>query len=84
MEKKEDETRKRQTGSFTTVITGESPGGLVVRTQHSHYRGLSSIPSWGTKIMHAGQCNQIKHTHIHTHTSDNILVWYPVHRCSFY
>ena len=55
MEKKEDGTRKRQTGSFITVIMGESPGGLVVRTQHSHYRGLSSIPSWGTKIMHVGQ-----------------------------
>ena len=65
MEKKEDGTRKRQTGSFITVIMREFPGGLVVRTQHFHCRGLSSIPSWGTKIMYSGH---VLNTHIHTHT----------------
>lgn len=31
-------------------IHGEFPGDPVVRTQHFHCQGLSSIYGWGTKI----------------------------------
>ena len=38
----------------------EFPGGLVVRMQHFHCRGLGSIPGWGTEIPQATQHSQNK------------------------
>ena len=36
----------------------EFPGGPVVRTPRFHFRGMGSIPGWGTKIPQAAQYGQ--------------------------
>ena len=42
--------------------TQDFPGGSVVKTPHSYYIGLGSIPCKGTKILYAAQCGQKNNT----------------------
>ena len=44
--------------SFKLNISGDFPGGSVVKTLHFHCRGRGFIPGQGTKIPHASRCGQ--------------------------
>ena len=48
--------------------TQDFPGGSVVKTPHSYYIGLGSIPCKGTKILYAAQCGQKKQYKVNTMT----------------
>ena len=41
-------------------LSGEFPGGPVVKTPRSHCRGPGSTPGWGAKIPRAVRCGQKK------------------------
>ena len=48
----QENTNEGQRWDEDKVFFRDFPGGSVVRTPHIHYRGPSSNPSWGTKILH--------------------------------
>ena len=39
-------------------MSGDFPGGPVVKTLHVHCRGTGLVPGQKTKIPHASGCNQ--------------------------
>ena len=41
--------------SFQNTLTGDFPGGPMVRIWCFHSQGPGSIPGWGTKILEAVQ-----------------------------
>ena len=45
---------------FKMPLFREFPGGPVVRNRHFHCQGLGLIPGWGTEILQATPCGQIK------------------------
>jgi len=48
----QENTNEGQRWGEDKVFFRDFPGGSVVRTPHIYYRGPSSNPGWGTKMLH--------------------------------